>query len=178
MSSNSFPTILLITGAFTTTQCYDRMVPLLEQAGYPTAVAAPASCASTDIYGHTAASDGNGLLEEQLLPLINEGKDVVVFAHSFGATCLSGADRQLSKAERASQGLKGGVVGLAYISFALAKDGASQIEYLGGTWPPFCKLHYVRSFSRKCQLEVADGFAAVEASLPLRTSDRSPFQRR
>jgi hypothetical protein len=82
-------------------------------------------------------------LEKYLLPLIDEGREVVVFARSFGATNLSGADQKLSKCQRSENGLSGGVLGLVYISFAMRTDGQSQLEYLGGTWPPFCKLNHV-----------------------------------
>jgi hypothetical protein len=87
-------------------------------------------------------------LENYLLPLINDGKDVVVFAHSFGATSLTGAGQKLSKHERKDAGLSGGVLGLIYISFAMVTDGHSQQEYLGGVWPPFCKLNRVSSLAQ------------------------------
>lgn len=59
----------------------------------------------------TAAKDGQHLLDQYLMPLLNEGKDVVYYAHSFGATSLSGAGEKLSKAERSAAGLSGGVLG-------------------------------------------------------------------
>ena len=143
MASRALPTILLVTGAATTARCYDLLVPLLQQAGYATEVVALPSCNPTDPEKHTGASDGKELLERHLSPLVEDGKDVVVFAHSFGATSLSGAGHHLSKSERAAQGLVGGIFGLIYISFALVPDGKSQIEYLGGSWPPFVKLNHV-----------------------------------
>jgi hypothetical protein len=88
-------------------------------------------------------------VEKYLLPLINKGREVVVFAHSFGATCLSGADKKLSKRQRSESGLSSGVLGLVYISFTKRTDGQSQLEYLGGTWPPFCKLNHVRIIAFK-----------------------------
>ena len=97
----------------------------------------------------TARKDGQTLLKEHLIPLIDAGKDVIVFAHSFGATCLSGASNKLSKAERTKDGKAGGIFGLVYISFALVPDGVSQFDYLGGTWPPFVQKDHV-SYSTGC----------------------------
>lgn len=144
MAPNTLPTVLLVTGACTTAHCYDLLVPLLQEAGYPTETVALPSCNPTNPDEHTGASGGKDILENHLLPLIDAGKDVVVFAHSYGATSLSGADRHLSKAERAASGQPGGVVGLIYISFALVPDGQSQVDYLGGTLPSFIKIDQVR----------------------------------
>ena len=145
MDDNCRPTILLVPGAFTGPSCYDLLSPYLKQGGYPTIVAPLASNDPESPDEHTALSEGKSILENYLLPLINEGKNVVVFAHSFGATSLSGAGQKLSKYERKDAGLSGGVLGLIYISFAMVTDGQSQQEYLGRVWPPFCKLHHVSS---------------------------------
>lgn len=141
---DSLPTILLVPGAFTNPSCYDFVLPHLERNGYPVVVASLPSSDPEKPKEHTAASDGRFLLEKYLLPLINEGREVVVFAHSFGATSLSGADQKLSRQQRSQSDLSGGILGLIYISFAMCTDGQSQLEYLGGTWPPFCKLNHVR----------------------------------
>lgn len=143
MAPDPLPTVLLVTGASTTAHCYDLLVPFLREAGYPTEAVALRSCNPTNPDEHTGASGGKDILENHLLPLIDAGKDIVVFAHSYGATSLSGADRHLSKAERAASGQSGGVLGLIYISFALVPDGQSQVDYLGGAWPPFIKLDHV-----------------------------------
>lgn len=100
MISSSNPTILLVTGASTTRHCYDLLAPLLPQAGFLTVAVALPSANPTDPYEHTAGSDGASLLEQHLLPLVEAGSDFVVFAHSFGATTLSGASHHLSKSER------------------------------------------------------------------------------
>ena len=145
MASNSLPTVLLVTGASTTAHCYDLLIPLLQQAGYSTTAVTLPSCNPPNPEDCTAAAGGKELLEQHLLPLIDDGKDVVVFAHSFGATSLSGAAHHLSKSERTVEGLSGGILGLIYISFALTPDGQSQFDYCGGAWPPFIKADHVSS---------------------------------
>ena len=143
MSSGTLPTVLLIPGALTTPACYDLLLPHLQQAGLSVHIAALPSSNPPNPDEHSAATDGEYLLDQYLLPLVNDGKDVIVFAHSFSATCLSGAGRRLSKAERIAKGLRGGVVGLIYISFAMVPEGQSQFEYLGNIWPAFVRLDHV-----------------------------------
>lgn len=140
-SHQELPTILLIPGAFTTPACYDYLAPHLEKAGYPVV---RTSLVTTNPSPQTlpscsAESEGLHLLHTYLLPLIEEqGKQVIVFAHSFGATSCSGGKNGLVRSSREKKGLKGGVVGIVYISNAFCKDGEDQVGSLGGNWPPFC----------------------------------------
>ncbi|KAK5689260.1 hypothetical protein LTR17_026387 [Elasticomyces elasticus] len=126
------PTILFVPGACTAPSCYKLVVLLLTERGYPT-VQAPLPSNNLDYPAvHTAESDGLSFLNGYLLPLIKEGKDVIVFAHSFGATCLSGSKSNISKTARKAKGEAGGIVGIIYISGRLPPDGVSLIEYSGG----------------------------------------------
>ncbi|KAK5674393.1 hypothetical protein LTR17_027805 [Elasticomyces elasticus] len=126
------PTILFVPGACTAPSCYDLVVPLLKERGYPTVQAPLPSNNPGFPAAHTAESDGLLFLKGYLLALIKEGKDVIVFAHSFGATCLSGSKSNISKTARKAKGETGGIVGIIYISGCLPPDGVSQIEYSGG----------------------------------------------
>ena len=141
--SKTLSTILLVPGALTTPACYDLVLPHLQQARFPIAVASLASSNPPRTDECTAATDGQYLVDKHLLPLINDGKDVVLFAHSFGATSLSGAGSNLSKAYRTAKSLPGGVVGIVYISFAMVPDAQSQFDYLRGAWPSFAKPDYI-----------------------------------
>lgn len=143
MTPKVLPTVLLVPGACTTPACYDNLLPYLKQASYPVVSASLASSNPANPNECTAAADGKHLLDQYLLRLVDDGKEVIVFAHSFGATSLSGAGRNLSKAERIRNGSTGGVVGLVYMSFATAPEGQSQLEFLGGAWPPFIRLNHV-----------------------------------
>lgn len=146
MGTTELPTILLLPGAFTTPACFDLLASHLEKAGYPVSRATLLSTnPPDDPTAYTAEREGQNLLDKYLLPLIEAGKDVVVFAHSFGATSCSGGSQHLSITSRRSKGLKGGVVGLVYIATCFPQHGMSQLELLGGAWPPFCKTNFPRS---------------------------------
>jgi hypothetical protein len=138
------PTILLVPGALQTSACYDRLRPLLEEAGFPTVTGTLTSLDPPSPDECSAVKDGRHLLDSFLLPLIDAGKDVVIFAHSFGATCMTGAGMGLTKVERSASGLLGGVVGLIYTSFITAPDGTSSLSHWGGQWPAVLKLDHVR----------------------------------
>lgn len=140
MCAKASPTILLLPGAFTTPACFDYLAPHLEKAGYPVVKASLIGTNPSKPQLCTAEGEGHNLLNNHLLPLIDQGKDVLIFAHSFGATACSGANGGLTRSAREGRGLKGGVIGIVYISFAFCQDGQSQLAYLGGVWPPFCKL--------------------------------------
>jgi len=86
------------------------------------------------------------VLDAYLRPLIDEGKTVVIFAHSFGATTLPRGAETLAKAAREAEGKAGGVLGLVYNSLAMVTEGVSQFAYTGGQWPPLCLLDKVKRF--------------------------------
>jgi hypothetical protein len=62
--------------------------------------------------------------------LANEGKDVVIFAHSYGGTPASESLKGLSKASRQAEGKTGGVVRLAFITCLIGEVGQSAGELL------------------------------------------------
>ena len=130
-------------GALITPACYDLLIQGIQRAGCHVEIASLAGSNPPNPDESTAAIDSKDLLDRYLVPLIEAGKDVMMFAHFFGATCLSGALDKASTAERTAIGQAGSVIGIVRISTALVPDGQSQVGYLRGGWPPFCKLDYV-----------------------------------
>lgn len=153
------PTILLVTGAFTTAACYDRLTPYLHKSGYPTVITALPSANPSDPESCSATKDGAHVMNNHLLPLLHESRDVIIFAHSLGATTLGGASEPVGKPQREARGAKGGVLGLVYMSFAFVKEGQTQLEFLGGAWPAFCKVGSVRIYFSIAVDEGADVMA-------------------
>jgi hypothetical protein len=45
--------------------------------------------------------------------------------------------------EREARGEKGGVIGVVFLSSALTPAGMTQLDYMGGAWPPFVKADTV-----------------------------------
>lgn len=69
--------------------------------------------------------------DEMILPLLAEGKEVVLLMHSFGGVYGGASVEGLSKAERSSVGEKGGVVALCYMAAAIVPSGMSTLERMG-----------------------------------------------
>lgn len=145
MSSTNAPVILLVPGAFGTPASYDPLLPYLHKAGFVTHPGPYASSNPTDPSTATCAND-IASLRDVLLPLVEQGKDVVIFAHSFGGIVAGGAAKSLDKQTRKSQGQAGGVIGLVYIAGNIVLDNESLADVSGGQYPPFIKLDRVRIF--------------------------------
>ena len=143
------PTILLIPGAWFHPSTYDVFIAHLQHLSFPAAYAPypslnPSHPAITD-----AAHDTEAVLQESLLPLIeNEGKDVVIVMHSYGGVPGSSAARGLGKVQRVGEGKTGGVVGLIYVSGFVVPGGASMADGQGGQLPAWVKQNQVRSSSQ------------------------------
>jgi hypothetical protein len=63
----------------------------------------------------TTSKDAEEARTRYLLPLLEEGKDVIVFVHSYGGVVGGAAAAGLSKSARSVEGKPGGVVGLLYL---------------------------------------------------------------
>lgn len=143
------PTILLIPGAWFQPSTYDLFISHLQQLSFPTAFAPYPSLNPSHPATADAAHDTETVLQESLLPLIeNEGKEVVIVMHSYGGVPGSSAARGLGKVQRVGEGKKGGVVGLIYISGFVLPGGASVADGQGGQLPAWVKQNEVRSSSQ------------------------------
>ncbi|KAG6358951.1 hypothetical protein INS49_012471 [Diaporthe citri] len=141
MASPNLPTLVLVPGAFGTPAGYDKLLPYFEQTGLPTVAGSYPSCDPDDPASATAVKDITALREIVLLPLIEQqGKDIVILAHSYGGVVAGGAAKGLDKPTRTSQGHTNGVVGLIYVAGNMTLEDESLLEAVGGAYPPFIKL--------------------------------------
>jgi pimeloyl-ACP methyl ester carboxylesterase len=78
-------------------------------------------------------------IRDQLNQLIVEdGKDVVVIAHSYGGVVATQAlEKGFARAERKKNGQNGGVIRLVYMCAFILPLGESLEGALGGSLPPF-----------------------------------------
>lgn len=111
------PVILLIHGAFYQPIHYNEVLGKLSEKGFT--VAAPA-LPTTGTDPDLTYEDDVEVINQTLLKLLDDGKEVILVAHSTGALPASHCIEGESVAERAECGLKGGirhyinVCGLAY----------------------------------------------------------------
>ena len=75
------------------------------------------------------ADDIKFVSQSLLMPLLDDGKGVVVVMHSYGGLPGSAAVEGLSKDERQKHGQKGGIVGLIYLAALLVPEGKNNASF-------------------------------------------------
>ena len=86
----------------------------------------------------TVKDDVNAIKRMLLHPLIEQqGKDIVLYFHSYagfpGSTAIAG----YTKAERLAEGKRGGILGLIYQSAFIPKPGDTLLQMIGGSYAPW-----------------------------------------
>lgn len=130
--ASSKPTFVLIPGAWHSSSHYGHLVAHLREAGYPAVSLTLPSVDPQEPKKIEVVTDIAFIREKMLLPLLEDGKDVVLVMHSYGGLPGGAAAKGVSKSERTSEGLLGGVIGLVFIAAFLAREGDSLLSALGG----------------------------------------------
>lgn len=93
--------------------------------------------------GWPTPDDDAAALEEDIVALIDQGRKVIILAHSNGGMAATKAAKpSYHWKTRASRGLSGGVIGVLCISAYLLPVGLSVSEAVGeATVPPYSKIH-------------------------------------
>ncbi|KAI0155008.1 Alpha/beta hydrolase fold-1 [Xylariaceae sp. FL1272] len=129
------PLIFFVPGAWHNSKCFSHVRRELESRGFETAATDLASVGSTD--GNVGLLDDAQKVREALRPHIEAGKNVIVFAHSFGGFVSSNAVYDLGDAQRKTEGKEGGVKMLLFLASAFVGKGQSLASAFGGE-PPAC----------------------------------------
>ncbi|KAK1751213.1 Alpha/beta hydrolase fold-1 [Echria macrotheca] len=110
------PVIVVIPGAFHRPSHYDPIILPLREQGY-TVISPPlVTCGDVDVSAAALPADDAKRVHEDLLPLLDQGLEAVVVAHSYGSVVATETIRDQTRAERASRGLPGGIVGAVWIA--------------------------------------------------------------
>ncbi|KAL8938658.1 MAG: hypothetical protein Q9216_003778 [Gyalolechia sp. 2 TL-2023] len=77
-------------------------------------------------------------IEEVLRLLVEkQGRDVVLYLHSYAGFPGSVAIKGLSRTERLATGKRGGILGLIYQSAFIPKQGDTLLKMIGGSYAPW-----------------------------------------
>ncbi|KAJ5745076.1 hypothetical protein N7520_010258 [Penicillium odoratum] len=132
------PTILLIPGAWHLPDVFDDVRASLALRDFPSvAVALPSIGAEPPSKGLT---DDVIFVQNEIKKLSDEGKKIVVVAHSYGGMVGADAVKGMGYAERKKDSSNGGVLILVYLAAFVAKSGTSLLDMLGGKWLPWMQL--------------------------------------
>jgi pimeloyl-ACP methyl ester carboxylesterase len=135
-SLSTKPTILLVPGACHTPNHFSSLIIHLNTTGYPTTTVSLPSVNSSTPNEESVIKDGL-CIRSTLEALLDEGKDVILTAHSYGGIPSSVAAKGLMKVERDGQGKKGGIIAQVYIAAFLAPEGVSLLQLAGGKHAPW-----------------------------------------
>ncbi|OJJ45080.1 hypothetical protein ASPZODRAFT_100245 [Penicilliopsis zonata CBS 506.65] len=135
------PTVVLVPGAWLTHAFYAPFLSLLERQGFPVHYAEYPSLDAADPSSASCQVDSDAILAHTVRPLIqDQGRDVLVLMHSYGAMCGSAAVASFSKTDRARRGQNGGVLALICLGAFLVPEGLSCAGFMGGSLPPWILL--------------------------------------
>ena len=115
------PTVVLVPGIFHPPILYEGLSARLREAGHPVMSTTLPSLNSQSPKRQSIANDVTHIRETMLLPLLSQGKEVLLLLHSYGG--CPGSAVGLSRQEYKSAGKQGGIIGLICIAALLTKEG-------------------------------------------------------
>ncbi|KAI1762507.1 alpha/beta-hydrolase [Hypoxylon sp. FL1150] len=130
------PSILFIPGSFAPAEFYDNIVNAVTAKGHEMkALHYPSIGLKTGPQreGPPTMYDDAAFIANEISRLSDDGKEVMLVAHSYGGIPATESLRGLTKDERQKQGKPGGVVRVAYMTVLLPAVGSSAADMLGNT---------------------------------------------
>lgn len=127
----SKPTIIIVPGAWQTPPAFEHIVKLLQEAGYPTVHVPLPTVGGTEL-PLAGLSDDVDAVRKALVPIVEQGKDVVVIGHSAGGISMSGAVEGFDAGSRKAAGRSGGVIRCIFMTAFVLPKGQSLLGMLGG----------------------------------------------
>lgn len=123
------PSIVFLPGAWHTAECFDALTPYLKEVGYDTYPLTLPSVSEPDPIRSLDPEIEH--VHKTIIPLIEDGQDVIIVCHSYGGVPGSSSVKGLSKKDRAAQGKLGGVSAMVYICSWMIEEGQT-IRGCGG----------------------------------------------
>jgi len=122
------PAILIVHGAFHPPELYEELKSKLEEAGY--AVVIPRLATLGDSPGKTWKDDVV-VIHNAVLPLFEEGREVIIASHSYGGVPAAQAIENHGVDDRAREGKKGGFKAAVLIAAFCLPKGLDLYEWSG-----------------------------------------------
>ncbi|KAF2180553.1 hypothetical protein K469DRAFT_741099 [Zopfia rhizophila CBS 207.26] len=165
------PTILLVPGSFSPPPFYESIPNSTSSKGYEIHTLHLPTIGKKDGKPPTMADDA-AFINAAAAKIVDEGKDIVVVARSYGGVCASEGAKGLPKAERGKEGKKerkkerkkGGIVRIAYITALAPAVGVStsgvladapNAEIVFSDLPPAEGQAWARKFSHHSRISFA-----------------------
>lgn len=143
--ASSKPAIVIVPGSFCPASLYYTLVDLIQAAGYEAFVNNLPSASRNPPEKPATLEDDAVFFRGIIASLADQGKDVVVVAHSYGGIAATEAVKEVGKAERKAKGKQGGVVRIVYLTAIVLDEGSSSKENLGDPPPELVEMSKVRT---------------------------------
>jgi pimeloyl-ACP methyl ester carboxylesterase len=125
-------TVVLVHGAWHTSDCWDSVTSLLKEHQYPfQTIQLPSSGGDLT----TTVADDAAYIRKFTSELVAAGKDVILVLHSYGGIPGTESAKGLLKKDREAEQKSGGIVSLVYVTAFLIPPGATLASFLGGMPP-------------------------------------------
>ncbi|KAH7350439.1 Alpha/beta hydrolase fold-1 [Pyrenochaeta sp. MPI-SDFR-AT-0127] len=125
---------VLVPPSFSPASFYDRVVPLLEKKGYASLLVELKSV--NDGQGLTVSMyEDAGAIRSAIMPLVDQGKGVVLVANSYGGIPATEATKGFSLAERKALSKPGAIIGIVYMASFIASEGGCINQLMVGRMP-------------------------------------------
>lgn len=134
----SNPTFIFSLGAWIVPAFYDSTRSRLDALGFPSECPAHPSVGA-ELPGKTLEDDVSSL-RHVLTAFADEGRELVVVAHSYGGVVTSCAVDGLTKSARIKAGKPGGIIKIIYLAAFVLDKGQSLLGMLGGNYLPWMKV--------------------------------------
>ncbi|GJC83568.1 hypothetical protein ColLi_06406 [Colletotrichum liriopes] len=125
------PSILIVPGAWQLPAAFQPFATELASADFSTSVVSLPTVGGTTTPLATL-SDDVAAVRTELDKLVSNGKEVVIYSHSYGGVVASNAVEGYDVATRSAAGAAGGVVSIVYASAFMLPKGSSLLDLLGG----------------------------------------------
>ena len=123
-------TVVIVPGSFMPADVYQIQIDSLERHGMPALTVPLASVGRRPQGAASMTDDANGVIAA-VEPLLDEGKEVVLLTHSYGAIPGTQSLAQLSKKAREAAGKKGGIRTVVYLASVILAVGTSNYDLFG-----------------------------------------------
>ncbi|KAI1123264.1 Alpha/beta hydrolase fold-1 [Nemania abortiva] len=129
---NSKPGIVLVTGAWHAPVHFEILQLALQAQGYETYVPRLPTLGQTGL----TWKDDSRAIQKAVEKRMDEGKEFIIAAHSYGGIPGCGATKGFTVHDRAAAGKKGGFRAILFIAaFAIPEPGLDLLTAFGGKFP-------------------------------------------
>lgn len=142
-------TIVIVPGSFAPADLYTEFVGVLSKHGLETLVVDTPSVGRREGKDPATMTDDADEITRVVLPLVDQGKEVILVAHSYGGIPTTQSLEKLSQKARSAQGKSGGVKKVVYLTAVILQAGSSNFELFGGNMPEWVTVNVSKPLPRK-----------------------------